>query len=107
MDVLLRNIDVVAVNKIDQEAKKVGMSRNEFLRRHLEKFAHYNVFVEERKEFEKQSNKNMNVMEAFLKAQEELYKKVERFEAIVLLLMDADEEEVNDMLVMVGCDEND
>ncbi|QNK89101.1 hypothetical protein H7992_05090 [Sporosarcina sp. resist] len=102
MDIKVRDVDVVSVKKIDQEAKKKGLSRNEFLKRHLDKFAQYDVFKEERNEFEKLWKENTKVMEEFLEAQINLYKKIERFEAIVLLLMDVDEEEVNERLAIVG-----
>lgn len=107
MDIKVRDVDIVAVKKIDQMAKGKGQSRNELLKRHIEKLSHYDFFVEERKRFDESWEESIKVMKAYLEMQEKLYKKVERFEAIVLLLMDADEEEVNDMLVMVGCDEND
>lgn len=43
MDISLINIDPVAVKKLDELAKKKGMSRNEFVKIHLEKLAIENV----------------------------------------------------------------
>lgn len=39
MDILLRDIDAVAVQKIDELAKKKGVSRNEYLRQILENYS--------------------------------------------------------------------
>lgn len=39
MDISLRNIDPVAIKKIDELAKKKGISRNEYLRLHIQQIA--------------------------------------------------------------------
>lgn len=49
MEIKVRNVDVVAVKKIDELAKKKKLSRNEYLKLHIEKLAHMDVFLEERK----------------------------------------------------------
>ncbi|MDE7523264.1 hypothetical protein, partial [Ligilactobacillus salivarius] len=44
----VRNVDVVAVKKIDEMAKGKGMSRNEFLKNHIEKLMWTNIYEDER-----------------------------------------------------------
>lgn len=48
MDIKIRNLDVVIVKKIDEMAKKKGMSRNEFLKLYVENLALVSVHQEER-----------------------------------------------------------
>lgn len=39
MDVCIRKIDPVAIKKIDELAKRKGISRNEYLKKHIEQMA--------------------------------------------------------------------
>jgi hypothetical protein len=39
MEIKVRGLDVVAVNKIDELAKREGVSRNEYLKRTIESFS--------------------------------------------------------------------
>ena len=39
MDVCIRGIDPVAIKKIDEFAKRKGISRNEYLKKHIEQTA--------------------------------------------------------------------
>lgn len=62
MDLLLRNIDSVAVKKIDELAKSKKMSRNEFLKRFIEELAMNDLFQEQYYEFQQTLNKNNEVL---------------------------------------------
>lgn len=48
MEIKVRNVDLAAVKKIDELAKKKGMSRNEFLKLYVEKLTLVSVHQEER-----------------------------------------------------------
>lgn len=39
MDVCIRKVDPVAIKKIDELAKRKGISRNEYLKKHIEQMA--------------------------------------------------------------------
>lgn len=39
MEIKIRNVDMAAVKKIDQTAKRQGLSRNEYLKRQIEHLA--------------------------------------------------------------------
>ena len=39
MDACIRNVDPVAIKKIDELAKRKGISRNEYLKKHIEQMA--------------------------------------------------------------------
>lgn len=39
MDVCIRKVDPVAIKKIDELAKRKGISRNEYLKKHIEQIA--------------------------------------------------------------------
>ena len=39
MDVCIRKVDQVAIKKIDELAKRKGISRNEYLKKHIEQMA--------------------------------------------------------------------
>lgn len=41
MDIMIRNLDPVAIKKIDEVAKKQGISRQEFLKNQIETLAFY------------------------------------------------------------------
>lgn len=98
MDLKIRDIDVIAVRKIDQAAKEQKLSRNEYVKRHLEQLAHYDVFVEEKKRFEQMWEQNQQVIQACLKNIQLAVEQVKRLEAMVLLFVEIDEEEANSIL---------
>lgn len=47
MDIKMRNLDDVAIKKVDELAKQKGMSRNQFLKAYIEKIMWQNVSQEE------------------------------------------------------------
>ena len=46
MDVCIRKVDPVAIKKIDELAKRKGISRNEYLKKHIEQMAIINDISE-------------------------------------------------------------
>lgn len=91
MDLLLRNVDVVAVKKIDELAKTKKMSRNEFLKIHLEKFAQLDAFQEERNRLED----TMQMVAEILVDQQIAIKKMK---ALFVMVMDIDGEEMEQIV---------
>ncbi|WP_121639554.1 ribbon-helix-helix protein, CopG family [Virgibacillus sp. Bac330] len=57
MDVLVRNVDDMAVKKLDQEARKRGLSREEFLRIQLQHITLFNGMKNEYERYELALNK--------------------------------------------------
>lgn len=100
MDILIRDLDVMVVQRIDEMAKKKRVSRNEFLKEQLAKTSFLDVLINERKRFEEVVHINQKVLEQYLENQRIMVEKVKRLEAMVLLLMDTDDEEMNELLKM-------
>ena len=68
MDLLLRNIDPVAVKKFDEMAKKKSISRQEYLKSVLEKVAYEKEQNEKEARLEMIISKNIIVMEQMTNA---------------------------------------
>lgn len=51
MDMLIRGIDETIIKEIDKKAKKIGLSRQEYLKNHIERLAQHDIFSEERNEY--------------------------------------------------------
>lgn len=66
MDIVVRGIDAIAVKKMDEEAKKKGISRNEYLKRFIEKWAKDDLFKNEQAFFDEVVEKNNKVLEEVL-----------------------------------------
>ncbi|MFS0646114.1 hypothetical protein [Siminovitchia sp. 179-K 8D1 HS] len=98
MDVFLRNIDVVAVKKIDEMAKKKKLSRNEYLKLHIEKLAHMDVFLEERNRFEEALKMVGSVLERNIHMMKENNEEIQQMKSIFMMMMDVNEEEVNEYM---------
>lgn len=62
MEVRVRNVDPFAVKKIDELAKQKGLSRQEFLRRHLENFAAFTEESKRENELKNLIEKNIFIM---------------------------------------------
>lgn len=105
MDVFLRNIDVVAVKKIDELAKKKKLSRNEYLKIHIEKLAHMDVFLEERNRFEETLKMVGSVLERNVHMMKENNDEIQRMKSIFMLMMDVSEEEVNEYMKVFVADQ--
>ncbi|MBG9754962.1 hypothetical protein V4V34_22195 [Lysinibacillus sphaericus] len=97
-DILVRDVDDLAISKIEEAAKKEKVSRQVYLKSLLERVAHYDVFIEERDRFEKVVMASQKQMEQYLRQQSELYESVSRIESILYLLLDSDAEEINQQL---------
>ncbi|MCP1191418.1 hypothetical protein NKR17_20545 [Priestia flexa] len=63
MEIKIRNVDPIAVKKIDELAKKHKLSRQEFLKGQLETLAFFREQVEREHELESLIEKNMIMME--------------------------------------------
>jgi len=72
MDVKIRNVDPGVVMKIDELAKKRGLSRNEFLKRQLESFSIFNEPNSLTNRLEKQIEANNILMEQTVKVLDEI-----------------------------------
>lgn len=97
-DILIRDVDELAIDKIDKAAKKAKVSRQVYLKSLLERVAYYDVFIEERDRFEKVVMASQKQMEQYLLQQSELYEIVSRIESMLYLLLDSDAEEINQQL---------
>ncbi|MED4297403.1 hypothetical protein P4678_22480 [Priestia megaterium] len=62
MDIFLRNIDPVAMQKVDELAKENGMSRQKFLKEQFEVLAFFDEQVAREKRLEAIIDQNIEVM---------------------------------------------
>ncbi|MED4183578.1 hypothetical protein [Priestia megaterium] len=62
MDIFLRNIDPVAMQKVDKIAKENGMSRQQFLKEQFEVLAFFDEQVEREKRLESIIQQNIEMM---------------------------------------------
>jgi len=97
-DILVRDVDDLAINKIEKAAKKAKVSRQVYLKLLLERVAYYDEFIGERDRFEKVVMASQKQMEQYLLQQSELYQSVSRIESMLYLLLDSDAEEINQQL---------
>lgn len=89
MDVLLRNLDNMIVKKIDQEAGKKGLSRNELLKIWIEKKALGDVHMEQKNLYQEALDMNTRMMYEFVTIQKDLVNRIEQigrvFEKVLAL----------------------
>jgi len=97
-DILVRDVDDLAISKIEEAAKKEKVSRQVYLKSLLERVAYYDAFIEARDRFEKVVMASQKQMEQYLLQQSELYESVSRIESMLYLLLDSDAEEINQQL---------
>lgn len=95
MDLLLRNIDAVAVKKIDELAKAKKMSRNEYLKIQIEKLAALDVFNEERNRFEEITHMVIKTLSQIMMMITELQDEIKKLQAMQMMVLDIDEKEMN------------
>lgn len=81
MDILLRNIDPVAMKKIDEMAKRKSISRQQFLKSVIEKIAYEPEQNEKEMRLEWIISKNITVMEKMID-------KVDQLESLLSDLME-------------------
>lgn len=84
MDIKVRNVDVVAVKKIDEMAKEEGVSRNELLREQIEEIAYKKMKQKEFLHYETLINKYVDSLE---KLHQRFSKTEEDVEVISTFLM--------------------
>lgn len=74
MELKIRNVDPSAVKKIDELAKRSGVSRQVYLKETLESFAMTEVLINKEKYYEKQLQANTIFLQKTSKEFEELIK---------------------------------
>lgn len=84
MNILIRNVDVVAVHKIDEMAKEEGVSRNELLREQIEEIAYKKMKQKEFLNYENRMNLFIDTLE---KLHQRFSKTEEDIEVISTFLM--------------------
>lgn len=84
MNILIRNVDVVAVHKIDEMAKKERVSRNEFLKKQIEEIAYKKIKQKEFLNYENRMNLFIDTLE---KLHQRFSKTEEDIEVISTFLM--------------------
>lgn len=95
MDLLIRNIDIVAVKKIDKLAKEKKMSRNEYLKKQLEKLAWIDVLKEERNRFEDALQIFSQMLGRMMRVIQEQQNEIEKMKTMFMMVMDIDEDEID------------
>ncbi|MEH6944788.1 hypothetical protein [Bacillus sp. JJ722] len=81
MDLIVRNVDPVAVKKIDELAKKNNQSRQEFLKNQLELLAFYRQQTEREMHLQNLIEKNIFTMT-------NCYKELEKMNDLMAVIMD-------------------
>ncbi|MEK4031290.1 hypothetical protein MKZ02_22565 [Pseudobacillus sp. FSL P4-0506] len=102
MDIKIRKIDVAAVKKIDQMAKKKNLSRNEFLKIHLEKLAYIDPFIQERNQIEESIHHFIAVLGRVTDMVKENNEEVKKLKTLFLMMMDTEESEVDQFMNIFG-----
>lgn len=89
MDILIRHMDEIIVQKIDQEAKQKGLSRNDYLKLLIAKWAIEQMGTEQRNLYHNALEMNARLLHEVTSTQQHLLYKVERmnnvFEKILSL----------------------
>ncbi|QNK89100.1 hypothetical protein H7992_05085 [Sporosarcina sp. resist] len=93
VDVLIRNLDIVAVSKIDQEAKKKRLSRNELLKVYIDKFALVDMHNEERILYKESFEMNTRMLHAFGETQKNLVGRVGNIEKVLVRMIELETNE--------------
>lgn len=98
MNLLVRNVDVVAVKKIDKLAKEQNMSRQELLKSLIEKFSMFDVFKEEQNRFDYTMQMITDVLNQTMKMMQSQQEEILKMKAMFMLVMDIDEKEINEFI---------
>ncbi|KYG92002.1 hypothetical protein A0U40_03425 [[Bacillus] sp. KCTC 13219] len=83
MDILIRYVDEMAIRNIDQQAKKMKMSRQVYLKKLLEQSAHREMFLQEQQRFAQVLLETENQITQYTHQQHALYEKIARIESIL------------------------
>lgn len=98
MEIKIRNVNDVAVKKIDELAKAKKMSRNELLKIQIEKFALLDVHGKERNRFEDVLQMTSELLIKTMKMVHEQQEEIQKMKALFLMMMDIDEEEMDELV---------
>lgn len=95
MDIIVRNIDEIAIQKIDKLAGAEGVSRNEYLKEQIESMAVLGEIKKERECFELALSEVANVLEVTFKQLDMIEKGYERLFVLITLATGIDLDEVD------------
>lgn len=98
MDILIRNVSPVLVEKLGSKARKKGLSREEFLREQLEVIAYMDVLGEHRKLVNQSLGKVAN---SFENVSDKLTVMEEKYEKLVYLISLLTEIDLHDMELFI------
>lgn len=98
MEIKVRNVDVIAVKKIDELAKEKKMSRNEYLKNQLEKLAWIDVLKDERNRFEDALGIFTEMISRMMRMIQKQQDEIEKIKTMFMMVMDIDEEEINSFI---------
>lgn len=73
MEIRVRKMDAAAVSKIDQLAKEIGVSREEFLRRQLNTLAFHHFNQDKEKQYNEIIRQNIMIMENCIEVMQQYY----------------------------------
>lgn len=98
MEVKIRDLDIRAVNVLDDEAKKQGVSRNELLKRHVEDLVMFNGIKQTEKALDRTLNKVGTSLEMTFHRLDKLEKQSMKMYLLLAVVLDMDPEEADDYL---------
>ncbi len=90
-DIPLRNLDKKIIAKLDQDAKKRGISREEYLRILLAKITNENNQIEATNQYKEILTWNTRVLQEVNEGQKHIAARIEKLESIIKLLVDSGE----------------
>lgn len=94
-------MDEIAINKLDQAAKKAKLSRQVFLCNLIERLAYQEAFTDERSQIEKILHESQQQTKQYLQQQQDLFQKITRIETMLEMLFDVDAGELNEQLMKI------
>lgn len=83
VDLLIRNVDVMSVAKIEALAKQMNVSRQTFLKSLIERYANYDVFQNDYQEVEQLLMSANKKIDSYLKQQEVILQKIHTLEVLL------------------------
>ncbi|PEI89828.1 hypothetical protein COM11_15930 [Bacillus pseudomycoides] len=86
MEIRIREVDPIAVKKIDEMAKRKGLSRQRFLKGQIEMIAFFQQQNKREMELENLIQKNIHVMN-------DCYNEMQKMNAFIQMMMQGDENE--------------
>ncbi|MBM0067953.1 ribbon-helix-helix protein, CopG family [Alkalicoccobacillus gibsonii] len=77
MEIRVRKMDAAAVKKIDQLAKEIGVSREEFLRRQLNTMAFHHFNQDKETKYNEVIQQNMVIMEHCIEVMQQYHETIQ------------------------------